>query len=313
MHRSRRSGARRRAIFSVVGHRSVIVNDPALTASILGTGQSPNRMDPRMIMTQINEASGLAGAGASRGPRSAVAAPTNAGFGREAANVAPELQGKLVVCRGMSAICVEQYRRLAALLDDIQNTRSIKKLMVTSSLPREGKTLTVVNLALTLSESYNRRVLLIDADLRRPAIHAVFGLENKKGLVDVIRSGTTEMPVVEVSPRLAVLPSGQLKGAAPLAELTSECMRAAINEAASEFDWVLLDTPPVGPLPDSQLVARLCDGVVFVIAAGSTPFEVAQRSIVELGVDRIVGTVLNRVEERSLASNPYYKSYYQTR
>ena len=181
--------------------------------------------------------------------------------------------------------------------------------MVTSATPQEGKTLTVTNLALTLSEAYHQRVLLIDADLRRPSVHEVFGIPSGAGLADVVSDRGRAMPLVELSPCLSVLTAGR-RLASPLAMLTSERMRAVIDDAASQFDWVLLDTPPVGLLPDAQLVARLSEGVLFVIAAGVTPYPLVRHAVNELGVERLVGTVLNRVEERTLPVGGYYGSYY---
>src|SRR5512144_1307828 len=89
--------------------------------------------------------------------------------------------GKLVVSRDVPALAIEQYRRLAAALHEAQAAHGLKSLIVTSALPLDGKTLTAINLALTLSESYGRRVLLIDADLRRPSLHKAFGLVNHVG------------------------------------------------------------------------------------------------------------------------------------
>jgi Mrp family chromosome partitioning ATPase len=90
--------------------------------------------------------------------------------------------------------------------------------------------------------------------------------------------------------------------------LTSDHVRTVIADAAERFDWVLLDTPPVGLLPDAQLVARLSDGVLFVIAAGVTSYSLVQRCIAELGADRIVGTVLNRVVQQRDDSHDYTRA-----
>jgi Mrp family chromosome partitioning ATPase len=86
-------------------------------------------------------------------------------------------------------------------------------------------------------------------------------------------------------------------------------MGALIEECAAEFDWVLLDTPPIGLLPDAQVLARLTRAVVFVIAAGSTPAATVERAVAELGPDCIIGTVLNRVEERRIPQSEYYSQY----
>jgi protein-tyrosine kinase len=226
----------------------------------------------------------------------------------------PSLEGKLVVSREVSRVSAEQYRRLADALHDIQDRsawtgpgaveRGLKTLLVTSALPGDGKTLTVVNLALTLSESYGRRVLLIDANLRHPSIHEVLNLPNTIGLSDVLCSDKQGLPLQEVAPLLSVLPAGHANGN-PTAELASDRMRWLLNESASRFDWVLLDAPPVGLPPDAQLVARLTRAVLFVIGSGSTPYRVVSKAIAELGRGCIIGTVLNRIKEHTiLATSP---------
>jgi capsular exopolysaccharide synthesis family protein len=227
---------------------------------------------------------------------------------RQIASFAPWLQGKLVVSRDLNPISSEQYRRLGATLHGLQRERGVKTLMVSSAVSQEGKTLTVTNLALTLSDSYNRRVLLIDADLRRPAVHEAFGLSNATGLADVIRDGAEHLPLIEVSPHLVVLTAGRINTVAPMAELTSDRLPALIKQVSSHFDWVLLDTPPTGVLPDARLVARVADAILFVIGAGVAPYDLVQRAIAELG-DRVIGTVLNRVDERSLIGSDYYRAY----
>jgi capsular exopolysaccharide synthesis family protein len=182
-------------------------------------------------------------------------------------------------------------------------------MMISSTLPREGKTLTAANIALTLSESYRRRVLLVDADLRRPSIHQVFGIPNVVGLADALRVPGARLPCVEISETLSVLPSGRI-GDSPIAVLSSDLLRTLVADAAEQFDWVLLDTPPVAMLTDAHLVARAVDAVLFVIRAGTTPYTLVQRSLAEIGADRIVGTVLNGVDERDLAVHGYYRSHY---
>jgi Mrp family chromosome partitioning ATPase len=112
---------------------------------------------------------------------------------------------------------------------------------------------------------------LIDADLRRPSIHELFGLPSGPGLAEVMRSANSPLPLVEISPYLSVLTAGRAD-ANLMGQLASERIRHIIKDASAPFDWVLLDTPPVGLLTDAQLVARVSDGVLFVIAAGSTPF-----------------------------------------
>ena len=135
---------------------------------------------------------------------------------------------------------------------------------------------------------------------------------NVAGLADALRSPDGPINVIPISPTLSVLPAGHVD-TSPVAALSSDRMRALIAEAAKQFDWVLVDTPPVGLLSDAHLVARVTDGVLFVIAAGSTPYSLVQRSIAEIGADRIVGTVLNRVNARAFPVQDYYGRYYSRR
>jgi Mrp family chromosome partitioning ATPase len=108
---------------------------------------------------------------------------------------------------------------------------------------------------------------------------------------------------------LSVLTAGR-PGPAPLADLTSERMAEIVQDSAAKFDWVLLDTPPVGLLPDAQVLVRLAGAVVFVIAAGSTPAAAVERAIAQVGTEAIIGTVLNRVEDRRIHEADYYDEYY---
>ena len=216
---------------------------------------------------------------------------------------------KLVINKAAPGICVEQYRRLAGAVHGLQIDRGLKTLMVTSAIPNEGKTLTVTNLALTLSESYKRRVLLIDADLRRPSIHDLFRMPNTTGLAEVLRSERTDVPLLRLSTNLSLLPGGR-PDANPMAGLTSDRMRALLEQFNQDFDWVLLDAAPVGFMPDAQLLANVTGAVLFVIGAGSTPYPLVQRAVAELGPDCVVGTVLNRVEGRNIPATAYYDSYY---
>jgi Mrp family chromosome partitioning ATPase len=98
-----------------------------------------------------------------------------------------------------------------------------------------------------------------------------------------------------------------------MAQLTSDRMKSLLAEASSRYDWVILDTPPMGLLPDAQLLSGLADGVIVVVGAGTTPYPLVQRVINELGVDNIIGTVLNRVEEVNLPANDYHHDYYGPR
>ena len=243
-------------------------------------------------------------------PRSALSshsAPPDEDQAIEPTNL--RLNQKLVSGEGRDATSLEQYRSLAASLHEAQVQRGLKTVVVTSAVPNEGKTITAVNLALTFSESYSRRVLLIDADMRKPSVHEVIGIPNRKGLAEALRSDRAHLEGLRVSPLLHVLPSGRVDNS-PLAGLSSERMRALLEEAASRYDWVILDTPPLALVSDAQLLARLTQAVVFVIRAGTTPFSVVNKALDELGRDHVVGIVLNGVDAEAIPATGYYGDYY---
>jgi protein-tyrosine kinase len=217
---------------------------------------------------------------------------------------------KLVVHEKTGPACVEQYRRVAGILHHLQEQRGTKVLMVASARPGEGKTLTAANLGLTLSESYRRRVLLIDADLRRPSLNALFRLQNLGGLSEILKStDQTPLRVMKLSECLSLLPGGQ-PDRDPMAGLTSGRMRQIIEQASASYDWVILDTPPVALQPDASLLAAMVEASIFVIAAGVTPSAVIQQAIQAIGREKIVGVVLNRIDGSQLDEAAYYDYHY---
>jgi len=244
---------------------------------------------------------------ASIGPDTAPAAASDEALG----HLDPSLVAKVVVDTRMAPTSREQYRRLAAALHHAQEANGLKVVMIASAAAGEGKSLTAANLALTLSESYRRTVLLVDGDLRRPSLHTVFGIQTESGLSEALDSpDEPKLTLYELSPRLTLLPAGR-PTSDPMAGLTSRRMRALLDEAREQFGWVIIDTPPVGVLSDANLLAAMVDGVVLIIKADSTPYPLVQRAVEALGADRVLGAVLNRVSEASLqATYGYYYSYY---
>jgi succinoglycan biosynthesis transport protein ExoP len=151
-------------------------------------------------------------------------------------------------------------------------------------------------------------VLIIDADLRWPTVHEVVGIPNGPGLSEALIDAQSDLAYVQLSERLAVLTAGS-PGPTPLAGLSSPRMGTILEECTAAFDWVLVDTPPVGLMPDAQLLARHTGGVLLVIGAGSTPASAVEKVVVDLGPECIVGTVLNRVESHRIAEHGYYYRY----
>lgn len=220
------------------------------------------------------------------------------------------LREKVVVDANMLPASREQYRRLAAALHQAQAATGIKVVMIASAVADEGKTLTAANLALTLSESYRRSVLLIDADLRRPSLHTIFKVRGAPGLNEGLTApDEPKLPLHDVSPRLTILPAG-MPNSDPMAGLTSRRMQGLIDEAREAFAWVIIDTPPVGLLTDANLLASMVDGAVLVVKAGSTPYDLVKRAVDTIGPSKLLGVVLNQAHSRNGHYAYQYSDYY---
>jgi protein-tyrosine kinase len=221
------------------------------------------------------------------------------------------LAEKVVVDVNMKPASREQYRRLAAVLHQAQADKGLKVIMIASAVEGEGKTLTAANLALTLSESYHRSVLLIDADLRRPSLHTAFKVNGSPGLSEGLASSEDQkLPVHQVSPRLAILPAGK-PSADPMAGLTSPRMRHIVDEAREAFAWVIIDTPPIGLLSDASLLTSIVDSTILVVKADSTPYDLVKRAAEAIGSGRMLGILLNRARPQTRRYGHGYYNYVQ--
>ncbi len=193
-------------------------------------------------------------------------------------------------------VAVEQYLKVAATLEHLQQAEHpLKAVMITSAGPGEGKTLTTINIALTVSERCERHVLVIDGDLAHPTLHTLFQVPNLCGLGDHLREkGEPRIWPLKINRRLFLLPAGTARSG--LGDpLTSLQMWRVIVDTSTRFDWVLLDVPPVSLLPDARVLANLLDGVLFVVDAARTDRAVAESAVRVFPRDRLLGLVLNRV------------------
>ena len=219
-----------------------------------------------------------------------------------------ELAGRIVAAPGASPMLSEQFRRLAATLHHAQLVQGTKVVMITSANPADGKTLTATNLALTLSESYRRQVLLVDADLRRPSLHEVFRVPNVVGLNEGLKaSQDAKLQVLKITDTLTLLPAGR-PDPDPMSSLTSTRMGEILKEGAARFDWVIVDTAPIGLLADANLLSTMVDGALLVVRAHQTPYAAVNKALENLGRDRILGVVLNATEGAS-SHHEYYGRY----
>ena len=217
---------------------------------------------------------------------------------------------RLLVSEHVDPLIREQFRRLATTLHHAQTVNHTRIVLVASATAGDGKTLTAINLALALSESLQRRVLLIDADLRRPSIGDVWQVPGAAGLGDNLKARTEEkLNLIQLTERLTLLPAGSSEPD-PTAGLASASMRQVLEEAAERFDWVVLDSPPLEPTADTNLLVPMIDTALLVVRAGRTRCQAVQNAIDALGRDRILGVVLNGVEQADLED---YAVYYDSR
>jgi capsular exopolysaccharide synthesis family protein len=190
----------------------------------------------------------------------------------------------------------EQYRLLRTRLEGREQGRRSQLIVVTSPLIGDGKTITSANLALTMAQEYQHTVALVEADLRRPSLATLMGIRPEPGLVDVlVGAATLEEALVSVpAHNLTVLPAGVAAGRA--AELlASSAMSSVADTLRARFNRIVIDTPPV-TLADTHVLARLADGVLFVVRSGVTPTPALEHALEGLDRSRVMGVVLNAVD-----------------
>jgi protein-tyrosine kinase len=205
----------------------------------------------------------------------------------------------------------EQFRTLRSRLYQIRAAQPLRTLLVTSSLPSEGKTFVTNNLAQAIVRQPDRRVLIIDADLRCSRLHVPLGAPASPGLTDYLRGEVDEMAIIQhgLEGNLCFIPGGN-QVTNPSELLSNGRLRALLDRVTPVFDWVILDSAPLLPVSDSSVLADLIDGVLIVVRAGQTPSPIAQRACQELRGRNILGVVLNAVGPQHAYGEAYYSSGY---
>jgi len=204
----------------------------------------------------------------------------------------------------------EQFRTLRSRLYLTREKMPLKKILVSSALPKEGKSFTSANLAQVLARQHGRRVLLIDADMRGPRLHLMLGTEPAPGLCDYLQGTSDELAIMQRGPmeNLFFVPSG--KHIADAAELVANGrLKLLLDRIESLFDWIVIDSPPAVPVSDATILAKSCDGVVLVVRSNATPIEMARRAREEFPDEILLGVVLNGTDHDSI---PYSRYYYDT-
>ena len=206
-----------------------------------------------------------------------------------------------------NAFAKEQFRVLRTRLLELMRVRRIRTLMVTSSIEGEGKTLVAANLAFTLSNVQNLRVLLVDADLRKGSLGTFLKMDARSGLSTYLLNGKGLGDVAwRVNPHLDVVPTLCLKE--HLVEVLNRSrMMNFLQQAEKDHDLVVIDAPPVLPVADAQVLASMVDAAILVVRAGVCPYELASTAV-ELLEPKIIGAVLNGVTR--FRNDRYYYGYY---
>ncbi|WP_195576624.1 CpsD/CapB family tyrosine-protein kinase [Paenibacillus sp. 1001270B_150601_E10] len=204
----------------------------------------------------------------------------------------------------------EIYRTLRTNIQFSSIDCPLKTIMVTSAAPGEGKTTTLTNLAVAYAQA-ELRVIIVDADLRKPSIHEMFHLSNRVGVTNVLaHQAPLETSILQSSiPNLDILPAGTLPPN-PSELLASKHMEKLIQELSVTYDIVFVDTPPVLLVTDAQLMAAKCDGVLLVVHYGKVKREElkkAKKNLERVNA-KLLGTVLNKHAQKKSTPYHYYSS-----
>jgi protein-tyrosine kinase len=206
---------------------------------------------------------------------------------------------------------MEEFRSLRSRLYQIREKQSLSKVLVTSALPKEGKSFTAANLAQVIVRQQGRRALLIDADLRNPQLHNLLGAEPGPGLTDYLQGETDEFSIIQRGSmeNLFFTSAGAARGDS--AELIANGrLKGLLNRLEAMFDWIVIDSPPAALVSDACLLANYCDGVLLVVRSNNTPVNAARKARKEFEDRPLIGVVLNGIApELSPYSQYYYSAY----
>lgn len=209
-----------------------------------------------------------------------------------------------------NAVGTEQFRTLRSRLYQMREKMSLKKILVTSALPQEGKSFVSANLAQVLVRQHGRRVLLIDGDLRVARLHSALGTTSSPGLTDYLLGESDEFSVMQRGPmeNLFFIPCGRTV-AHPAELIANGRIRMLLQRVETLFDWIIVDSPPSVPVSDAGQLANFCDGVLMVVRSNTTPYDTAQKARQEFQGKTMVGVVLNGISKQDSYSRYYYEVY----
>ncbi len=223
-------------------------------------------------------------------------------------NWTPDLKTMLFFSGEEHGSGIEEFRTLRSRLYQAREKQPLAKLLVTSALPKEGKSFTSANLAQVIARQHGRRVLLIDADLRNPQLHNLLGAEPGPGLSEYLQSAADELSIIQRGPmeNLFLIPAGRNQGN-PAELVSNGRMKFLLSRLEAMFDWIIIDSPPAVLVSDAALLANYCDGVLLVVRSNNTPVDAARKAMQEFSDRNLVGVVLNGMAP---GLSPYSQYYY---
>jgi capsular exopolysaccharide synthesis family protein len=216
-------------------------------------------------------------------------------------------QSRVVCVTDKESLAAEKFRFLSVRLRQLQQSRPLKKVLVTSTIPQEGKSMVAANLACTLARKTQQKTLLLDGDLRRPSVARLFGLGKIPGISEWLqgeRGSMTSIYYLEEA-GLWVLPAGN-SPRNPLESMQSGRLSGLMDQLTAWFDWVIIDSPPVLPLADTSVWMRMADGVLLVTRQATTEREHLKRGLEAIEPSKLLGTILN-CSAKSAQSDYYYQ------
>ena len=212
-----------------------------------------------------------------------------------------------VVEKKPKSVAAESYRTLRTNIQYSSFDKEYRTIVITSSEPGEGKTVTSGNLSLALAQGESK-VLLVDCDMRKPSIYKNFKISNENGLTDLLlHKMTMEQVMVKYNDNLTIIPAGRVSPN-PSEMLGSRAMSAFLEEMKNHFDYIVMDTPPLGAVTDAQVLSTKVDATILVVRAGDTKRDVIMNSVnlIKKVNGNLIGTVLNGVEK---SRDKYYYYY----
>lgn len=219
----------------------------------------------------------------------------------------PDRETVLFADPGSRQIGAEEFRTLRTHLSQMREKLPLQTVLVTSALPAEGKTFVAANLAQVFVQQRGKRALLIDGDLRLSRLHAMLGTTCSPGLSDYLRGKAEVSEVIQrgTPDNLFFIPGGE-PVTNPVELIGNGRLKGLLHRLAPLFDWIVIDSPPCVPLSDASVLADLCDGVLMVVLAGETPYDMAQKGGQQFREKRLLGVVLNHVSPQMSYSAHYY-------